>query len=328
MKILFVWAVNDELKEYFRRELEDIAELIFPPSREIEDILPLVGDVDIIVGWAVQEELLNAARTTKLLIIPAIGVDFHIETLKKFPNIEVCNSHGNAEPTAQHAVALLLSITNRIVLYDQRMRRGHWRAFSEKPPSLLTDDLTIGVLGTGTIGRHFMRLMSGFNVNFVACSRRGRPVEEFPNLKVYTSKEIDGFLHQSNVLLVAIPRTKISDGMIGKTEIEMLPDDPILINVARGSIVQEESLYQALKSRRIAWAGLDVWYDYRPVEAGDGKRFPYHYPFHELENVVLSPHRGGSPLTRPKRFEDIVDNIHRYHRGEPLRFQIDTERGY
>ncbi len=128
--------------------------------------------------------------------------------------------------------------------------------------------------------------------------------------------------------MTAVPRTPETDGMIGEREIGLLPEEPVVVNVARGSVIQEEPLYNALKSGRIAWAGLDVWYEYRPDEDAEGRRFPYHYPFHELENVVLSPHRGGSPLARPERFADIVENIRRYHRGEALKYVIDTERGY
>ncbi|MBN1296211.1 hydroxyacid dehydrogenase, partial [bacterium] len=77
----------------------------------------------------------------------------------------------------------------------------------------------------------------------------------------------------------------------------------------------------------LAGAGIDVWYNYSP-DLIDGKKYPYTLPFHTLDSVILSPHRGGSPLARPDRYTDVIENIKRFIRSEPLLNLINLDRGY
>ncbi len=326
--ILFGWKLKPGVQEFFESELGNIAETVFAPGYKAEDILPLIPRTDIFVGGVFDAEILAAAIRLKLLIIPYIGVERHIPIVKQFPGITVVNSRGNAAPTAQHAVAMMLSVTNHIVHFHCRMQAGQWRAYDDNPPSLLLDEnTTVGVLGTGTVGQDIIRRLAGFPVKIVACSRTGRKRDEFPNLQMFPATEITPFYRQSNILMVAVPRTPDTEGMVGKHELGLLPDHAIVVNVARGAVIQEKPLFKALKSRQLLGAGLDVWYNYRPDEI-NGKKYPYTEPFHELDNVVLSPHRAGSPLVRTERFRDIIDNIYRWIQGKPLQYVIDIETGY
>ncbi|GAJ10176.1 unnamed protein product, partial [marine sediment metagenome] len=89
----------------------------------------------------------------------------------------------------------------------------------------------------------------------------------------------------------------------------------LLVNMARGAVVEEKSLYQALKEKKLLGAALDVWYNYQPEPDADGKKYPYQYPFHTLDNVILSPHRGASPFSDLKRWDEQIENITRFAKG-------------
>jgi len=327
IKVVFGWHVKPELQEYFLEKLSPIAEITFAKSHKLEDVKPLLKNAEILVSGVISDELLSSASFLKLLVIPYIGVERHVPIIRNFPHLRVINARGNAVPTAQHALGLLLAVTNHIVFFDGRMRSGQWRAYDDSPSSVLLHNKTVGVLGTGTVGREVFRLLSGFTVKLIGCSRRGRQLESFPGLRIYPETALDEFLRMSEVLIVTVPRTDKTDGMIGTKQLAMLPRNAILVTVARGQVISEKSLFEALKSRQLSGAGLDVWYNYQPEEI-DGKKYPYTEPFHELDNVVLSPHRAGSPLVRPERFNDIVDNIHRWVKGEKILFQIDPDEGY
>ena len=327
INIVFIWPPTDELQAYFHSELDDLADLQFVDSRDQAESESMAQDADIIVGWAVRESLLEKAVKARLVIIPAIGVDRHVPILQKFPHIVSLNSRGNAVPTAQHAVALLLAVTNHVLHFDARMRTGQWRAFDDDPASVLLENVPVGLLGTGTVGKEILKRLSGFGCQLSCCSRRGHALSEFPNIPVFPVDKLHPFLESIQVLLIAVPSTPQTTGLIGPDEIDCLPATGILVNVARGSVVDEKALFEALRDQRLMAAGIDVWYNYQP-ESVDGKRFPYTYPFHELPNIVLSPHRGGSPLKRPDRYIDVVDNIRRFIRGEPLTNRIDLNRGY
>jgi phosphoglycerate dehydrogenase-like enzyme len=327
MKALFTWQVNKELREYFQRGCKQAVEFIFPEDQNVDTLLELAPAASIIVGWTFNESLLEAAVNTRLLIVPAIGVDRQIPLVKKFPQITLVNSHGNAEPAAEMAVSLFLAAAKSIPLFDRKMRDGQWRDHNDSPVSELFSGVTAGVLGAGAVGQRIVKMLSGFPMSLLGCSRTGKRINDFPELKMYSSQDLRSFLHESRVLLISLPRTAATEGIIGEQELSCLPEKAILINVGRGSVVQEEPLYRALKEGRLHSAGLDVWYNYRP-ETVDGRQYPYRLPFHELDNVVLSPHRGASPLLRPGRFDDIIDNIRRFAEGRELINQVDLDQGY
>ena len=104
--------------------------------------------------------------------------------------------------------------------------------------------------------------------------------------------------------------------MIKKKELELLGKNGLIINVARGDILDEECLYNSLKEGVIKGAAIDVWYDYSPKGDEEGKKYPFHFPFHMLDNVILSPHRGYSPFSDLLRWDEVIENITRMAQGQ------------
>ena len=96
---------------------------------------------------------------------------------------------------------------------------------------------------------------------------------------------------------------------------DLLGENGLLVNMARGAVVDEKCLYQALKGKKILGAALDVWYNYQPEPDSEGRKHPSEYPFHTLDNVVLSPHRGASPFSDLKRWDEQIENITRFAKG-------------
>jgi phosphoglycerate dehydrogenase-like enzyme len=95
-------------------------------------------------------------------------------------------------------------------------------------------------------------------------------------------------------------------------------------------VIDEAALYHALRDKTIAGAALDVWYDYRPDPDDQARRFPYspEHPFHELDNVVLSPHRAASPVFDLRRWDEVAEHLRRFIHGEPPECRVDLEREY
>ena len=103
--------------------------------------------------------------------------------------------------------------------------------------------------------------------------------------------------------------------MLGRNELELLGSNGILVNVSRGEIIDEESLFYALKERVIQGASIDVWYNYSPEDDEEGKKYPFNFPFHSLDNIILSPHRGYSPFNDLLRWNEVIENITRMAQG-------------
>lgn len=297
--------------------------------------LKLARDARVIVAGHPNQELLDAAKNLKLHIIPFAGVQHAVDLLRKRARqsgITVANAHWNAYFTAQHAVALLLALCNRIIPHHARMVEGRWRLWKDECPTVPLTDKTVGLLGYGAINKCVHRMLSGFEVNFSALRRSWEGKDEaYPApLERLVTAQLHSFLDKSDILVVALPLTRETEGMLGMNELKLLGSDGFLINVSRGKLIDEAALYQALNQHVIRGAGLDVWYDYHPEPDEEDRLYPYSskHPFHRLSNVVLSPHRGASPIYHPSRWDEVIENIRRFFAGEELINVVDLQAGY
>jgi phosphoglycerate dehydrogenase-like enzyme len=323
VKAVFLWAVPPPLRDVFSRGLP-AWELVFPDSGF--DAPALVEDAHAVVGWRITEAQLAAAPRLRLFQTPAAGPEWHVPLFRKFPHIPACNSHGNARTVAESAVALLLAQAKQIPFHDRAMRAGEWRLWKDDRPSRLLEGRRAGLVGLGAINRRVAEILRAFGMTVAAVKRDPSPE---PGLAAVAGPDgLRALFSESDAILVAAPLTPETRGMIGADVLQGARPGAILVNVARGELVGEDALWEALTSGPLGGAALDVWYEYAPQPDAEGRKFPYRRPFHTLPNVTLSPHRAASPLDDAGRWEDIVENLRRVERGEPPLNRIDLDRGY
>jgi phosphoglycerate dehydrogenase-like enzyme len=155
------------------------------------------------------------------------------------------------------------------------------------------------------------------------------PADASDETTVAPLEALQGLLPRAHALLVCLPHTPQTTGLIGAGELALLPPDAVLVNVGRGPIVDQAALYHALRDRRLHAAGLDVWYNYPADEAARAQTPPSAYPFHELDNVVMSPHRAGrSTDTERLRMRHLAEVLNAAARGEPMPNRVDLHSGY
>ena len=318
ISVLFIWQPDEELRQYLAEGLNrrpDVR-LVYPSDTKEETFYELASEADIIIGWRPTKELLAQAEKLKLFINPGAGVQHLIEIFREHNakhDVTVINGHGNAYFAAQHAVALLMAVTNKIVQHHNWMAAGRWRLGDEEAASVPVRGRHIGLLGYGAINQNVHRFLSGFDVEFAICRRawEGKPEPAIRYKKKYDITQLHDFLTAIDTLMIAVPHTPETEGMISKVELELLGRNGLLINVGRGKIVEEEALFTALEQKIIAGAGIDVWYDYKAPPDEKGERHPASFPFHKLDNIVMSPHRAASPFSDLKRWDEVVENIRR-----------------
>ncbi len=335
VKVLFIWDVRKELREYLQKGLQDIdnLELVFLDEAAEEEYLSSAEYVDAIVGWRPTDELLEKAVKLRLFINPGAGVQHLVHRFKKLNEtrkITLVNGHGNSYFTAQHAVALLLAIMNKVVPHHNWMTEGKWRMGDNEGRSTPLRSRRVGLLGYGAVNSKVHSFLSGFDVEFHILKRTWESDTELPTEVVrYTPKEMHQFLEEIDTLIIAVPQTPDTEGLIGLEELRLLGPDGFLVNMARGSVIDEEALYNILKNKTIAGASIDVWYEYGPDEDEWGRKYPFHYPFHELQNVVLSPHRGASPMEDLRRWDEVIENLSRLAKSETeFMNTVELDRGY
>lgn len=286
----------------------------------------------ILVAGRPSSEQLNACRELRALIIPYAGVPKETRDLllAEFPSVEVYNLHHNAAAAAELAVCLLLAAAKSLVPVDRQFRRHDWRSRYDGTSMLLLNGKTALVLGMGAIGTRVAAACRALGMDVHAIrKRRDRPHP--PHVTVHSLDALHAVLPRADALLICLPLTPETEGLIGERELDLLPPSCVLVNVARGPIVDEEALYRALSEGRIAAAGIDVWYRYPPTLEERATTRPSRFPFHELDNVVMSPHRGGAyrmEELEAQRMRDLAISLNAAVRGEPIPHPVDLVAGY
>lgn len=249
----------------------------------------------------VDSELLDQARNLKVISNMAVGynnIDLAAATDK---GIAVTNTPGVlTETTADLTFALLMAAARRVVEAESFLREGNWKTWS---PMLLTgQDIhgsTLGIIGLGRIGEALARRAKGFNMNIVYHSRSAKPEIEAELGLEYV--EMNELLQISDFICVLTPYTPETKNLIDSEQFSLMKNNAILINTARGGIVNEEALYAALENNKIWGAGLDVFAE---------EPLPQDHPLLELPNVVVTPHIGSASIkTRLMMAELAANNL-------------------
>lgn len=278
-----------------------------------------LGEVEILVTLSLSPETAGRAKRLRLVQVPGAGTDaIAVEALP--PGAHLANVYGHETAIAEYALGAMIALTRDLLPLDAALRRGEWPR-QWVPGShgklALWPDLagkTVGILGYGRIGHAVARRARAFDMR--VCAIRGRAgFDATAKDELIGGPEmLEEVLRRSDYVVVAMPANAATIGSIGAPQLALMRPGAFLINVARGAIVDEAALYDALAARRIAGAALDVWYNY----PRDGEpTLPARLPFHRLSNVLMTPHiSGATDGMLEARAGVIAENIRRVARGE------------
>ncbi len=316
--VLFLSKIAEPIQEYLLTNLNKYKnlKLLFPSDISNKSILSLVPDADVLIGWRPTRTMLKKAVKLKMFINPGAGVTHLIELFREVNQereVKLINGHGNSYFVAQHAVALLLTFMNKTILHHQWMKQGKWRTGDKEATSIPLRFRKVGLLGYGAINKKIHKMLQGFKIEFSILRKHGDKQNEqlITPVNKFSQYQVNEFCKEIDILIIAVPLTSKTEDLIGKEQLDRLGKEGIIINVGRGKIINEKALYNALRDKTIAGAAIDVWYNYTPKEEKDGKKYPYNFPFHDLDNIILSPHRGYSPFSDLLRWGEVIENLSR-----------------
>ena len=251
---------------------------------------PVPDNVDVLVAGYPTDADLAAIRRDGKLVIPFAGLPAPTrDKLARRADLAVYNLHHGAPLVAEHALAMLLSLSRRIGPMDAALRRGDWRPRYAPDPAVALAGEKALILGYGAIGQRVAAALSALGMTVHATRRRG-PFGDQPPATVWPPEATRDLIPGTRALIIALPLTPATRGLIDACALARLDRSALLVNVARGPIVDEAALYEALRDRHLFGAGLDVWWRMPdPDQRHDTP--PAKHPFHDLDNVVLSPHR-------------------------------------
>jgi len=247
-------------------------------------------------------------RNARLLQFTAAGVDWVPTRDLPWELPVAANKGGGAEPMSEHIVALALAAAKRLFIEHAHLKSGE---FHQGSANRILRGGVCGILGFGNVGVATARLMRAFGMRIHAINRRGASDE--PTDWIATTDLLDEMLRVTDVLVISAALTTATEGLIGARELGLMKENAILINVARGEIIDEGALYAHLVSHPHFFAGIDAWW-VEPVRHG---HFAMGYPFLDLPNVIGSPHNSaGGGAWRDEYLHRAIRNCRRALLGE------------
>jgi phosphoglycerate dehydrogenase-like enzyme len=321
MKIVLNGPVGHQGTEILRRRFGAEADIVVVDHREVDErAVRAFAEADILVTVDFDDSLPPTPKL-RLVHLPAAGLDA-IDLAAVPEGCRVCNAFEHEIGISEYVMAAMLHHIVDLAGRSERFKAGSW-AESPRLAAPFRPELAgkmIGSIGYGHIGRAIARRAKACGMRVMALARTRRDVDPPPDW-LGEPQDLPALLQASDFVLVACPLNDATRGMIGEAQLAQMKPDAVLINIARGPIVAEDALYEALAARRIGGAVLDTWYRY--PEPGDSGIRPSRLPFHELDNVVMTPHCSGwTEGLMERRFAVIADNIERLGAGRPLINQV------
>lgn len=269
---------------------------------------------EALLAWDLPDEIPDGAlrEASRLRFVQLLSAGVDAVDFSAIPGrlTVASNAGAYAGAMSEHVLAMTLSLAKHLPQRHAALAAGR---FDKWEPSLALDGAICGILGFGGIGTATGRLMTAFGARIHAINRSGRTSE--PVDFVGTLADLDRVLAVADVLVVSLPLTLATRGLLGRHEFALMKPTAILVNVARGAIVDQGALYEHLRTHPQFGAGLDTWWN-EPV--GDAP-FRTDYPFLDLPNVIGSPHNSsivaGTMLSGARV---AARNVRRYLRGEPV----------
>jgi phosphoglycerate dehydrogenase-like enzyme len=305
--------------------------IVVRSERTVESMLEHAPDADIVVAGRVHGDYIRKAPNLKMIQALGAGIDkIDRQAVLDRGDIIVCNNHENALEVAEYTIMLLFATAKNIILSDRELRKGDWvYGFGGPNPNVEVRNKICLLIGLGNIGAEIAKRLKGFGLNLRAVTRTGKSPNTSLVDAIVSLKEMQSFVQEADFIILSLPLTHESRGIIDREVISWMKPSSILVNISRGEIVDEGALYQALKEKRIQAAGLDVWWNYPQWGKPEMKMPSLNYPYHELDNVVMSPHRAAySRSTQIAYHEFILENLLRFVRGDQPLNIVDMNLGY
>lgn len=316
MKIVVLDGYTENPGDLSWKELDKLGELTVYERTSLTDqteVIARIGDAELIFTnkTPITREVLNSCQQIRFIGVLATGYNVVDVEAAKEKGIPVCNvpAYGTAS-VSQYAIALLLELCHHIGHHDKAVKEGRWEHSADwcfwDYPLIELEHKTIGIIGFGRIGQSTGRIAKALGMKVLAYdvfpTESGRIIGEYVSL--------DELLKESDVIALHCNLTKENEKIICRENIEKMKDGVLLVNNARGQLVNEEDLAEALKSGKVAAAGLDV------VSAEPIKR---NNPLLHAPNCIITPHISWAPKeSRQRIMECSVENAKAFLKGEPI----------
>jgi len=290
--------IADQINEKGIKELGDIAEVVTNFTISKEELIDVIKDFDAIIVRSrtkVTREVIEASNKLKIIARAGVGVDNVDVQAATERGVMVINAPESTSITvAEHTMGLILALSRKIAIADSSVKNGKWE--KSKFMGIELNGKILGVIGMGRIGSQVVTRSKAFGMETIVYDPY--ITEKTASELGVTVVDFETLIKKSDVMTIHVPLTSETKYLIGKEQLEMMKENAFLVNCARGGIIKECDLYEALSTGKIRGAGLDVFENEPPENS----------PLLELDNVVLTPHIAASTSEAQRDAAIIVAN--------------------
>jgi D-2-hydroxyacid dehydrogenase (NADP+) len=310
-------------KEYLKKIQAISPKIIVNQSNDEEELLKLIADADILVAGRFSRQMFLAAKRLKWIQVNYAGVESFLYPEVVSSSVILTNAGGvNAIPVAEHAIGLMFCLSRKLHLFIRNQVERKWKIGDIEllPQMNELAGKTLGIVGLGKIGSEIAKRAKCIGMMVIASRRSlSAAVPEYVD-KLVSTENLEELLTESDFVILQLPLTADTDGMIGEKELRSMKPTAFLINTGRGKVIQEDKLIQALSEGWIAGAALDTF---------AREPLPKNSPLWEMPNVIVTPHVAGlTPYYLNRLFELFRENLKRFMDKEELINVVDKTRGY
>lgn len=309
--IVVTFNASSEQKALILEVLGSKAPLAFLSEIPADQREQVLEHANVLITWNLRREILPEdylhLQQVSFMQLLSAGVD-HIPFADLPARLLIASNAGAfAAPMAEHVLAMTLALAKRLLVENEKLKHGK---FDQLTLNRELAGMTAGILGFGGIGIATAHLMRAFGMRVFAINSSG--VSPEPVDFIGTLHDLEHVLRESDVVVISIPLTTESRGLIAQQQLEWMKPDAILINVARGAIIDEEALYNHVRSHPSFLLGIDAWWT-EPFRQGT---FRMEYPFLDLPNVIGSPHNSTNVAgSQEHALRQAVENVKRFVNG-------------
>lgn len=309
-----IFYINDKKLDEIRNINTDITVEACSWS---ELTMDMIKKAEVIFGWP-SKELIIQAEKLRWLHLPSAGVDKYADkSIYRQDDIILTNSSGvYGTPISEHVIGLILAFNRNLHLHIRSQIRGNW---NKRVQAREFYGSTVGIVGLGDIGRKVAISSKALGARVIAVKRNPDKALECVD-ELYNEEGIDKLVEQSDYLVLCLPDTPKTRGIISKERIDKMKKDAFIVNIGRGSAIDQDALVNALEESRIAGAGLDVT---------TPEPLPEDSPLWNMSNVIITSHTSGfSPRNPDRIFKVFIENLNSYIEKDPLKNKVDFKEGY
>jgi len=321
MKVLISFDLSSVYVEKIR-SVSPTVEVV--QSADKDEALCLIKDADILFAGFFSKDLFSAAKGLKWIQAWGAGVDRILLPEVVNSRVIVTNAGGiHPTPISEHVIGLILCLSRKLHLFIRNQSEKKWLRYESDDPQEQVEELTdktVGIVGLGRIGTEIARKAKCLGMRVVAIKRDPSTPGTVGLDRLLHPRDLNVLLSESDFVVLSLPLTKETQGMIGEAQLRSMKRTGYLINVSRGKIVQEDKLIEALRQGWIAGAGLDTFENEPLPESSDLWGF---------KNVIITPHIAGLTPYYEERLTNIFcENLNRFMHEEPMINVVDKKLGY